>query len=378
MADGVISIDVELNEAEFKASLESMGLIVKSGSEQMVKSINNLSGSFVLLPNTITSVLNAVPDIINGVINSITGKNPVMTKAGADFFMSFIGGIPDIISKISEIPAEISDAITERFIGFTPKISDTGSNFFTSLISNMPAIVEDITAAVPEITDKIAEKIMENSPEISNTGYNLFCSLTSLMPESLKEIVKAPENIINVIAAKFQSSIGQGQFKSVGQNIVYGVWSGISSMSSWLSESVKGFFQGLVSGVTGFLGISSPSKLFRDLVGKNIALGVKSGIDGEMPGVITDTKTHMAKLADAANQTTRLNPGAADIIGRSNIADSSELNGILKNRFDNENAGSQTKQEISVTLEPTGDIRGFFDYISMGVKRSDYLNGGKK
>ena len=50
-------------------------------------------------------------------------------------------------------------------------------------------------------------------------------------------------------------------------------------MSSWLINSVTGFFQGIVGSVTGFLGISSPSKLFRDLVGKNIALGVKAEID---------------------------------------------------------------------------------------------------
>ena len=30
---------------------------------------------------------------------------------------------------------------------------------------------------------------------------------------------------------------------------------------------------------------------------------------------------------------------------------------------------------ITVTLEPTTDIRGFFDYISAGVKRADYLSG---
>jgi hypothetical protein len=31
--------------------------------------------------------------------------------------------------------------------------------------------------------------------------------------------------------------------------------------------------------------------------------------------------------------------------------------------------------EINITLEPSGDMRGFFDYIRMGIKRSAYLNG---
>ena len=93
-----------------------------------------------------------------------------------------------------------------------------------------------------------------------------------------------------------------------------------------------------------------------------------------MPGVISGAETQMARLADAATQSARLNPGAADIIGRSNISDNIETHGILKNLSGNENIKS-SQPEINVTLEPTGDIRGFFDYIRMGVKRSGYLNG---
>ncbi|MCL2816684.1 MAG: hypothetical protein FWD23_18955 [Oscillospiraceae bacterium] len=373
MADGTISIDVELNETAFKSSLENMGAIVKTSTELMVKSVNGLSGSFVLLPNTITSVCNSVPNIINGVINSITGKNPDMTRAGTDFFTSFVGEIPAVIDRISGSITEINDSVVNKFNDFMPDITDTGKDFFTSLISNLSGIIEDITEAVPEITEKIAETIENGSPLLSETGFDLFRSIVNPLPEAITEIIKAPEEIMSALAVKFHSLTGQ--FKDVGKNIVYGVWSGISSMASWLSSQVTGFFQGLVGSVTGFLGIKSPSRLFRDLVGKNIALGVQAGINAEMTGVISDTKTQMSRLANASFQSMKLNPRAADIIGRSNTADASELHGILKTRFENEPVGSTAAPEINVTLEPTGDIRGFFDYISMGVKRTDYLNG---
>jgi hypothetical protein len=101
---------------------------------------------------------------------------------------------------------------------------------------------------------------------------------------------------------------------------------------------------------------------------------VQAGIDNNMPDVINDTKNQMSRLAGAAAQSSRFNSGAADVIGRSNMADNFEMRDMLKSRFENENGKSATS-EINVTLEPTGDIRGFFDYIRMGVKRSDYLNG---
>lgn len=373
MADGTITIDVELNEKAFRSSLENMGAVVKSGSDLMIESVNNLSKSFISMPNTITTVLNSVPNIINGVINNITGKNPEMTNAGTELFTSLIREMPYIIGRISGIVPEIANNIKQKIINFMPDMSETGNNFFTSLISDMPEIISKITGIVPEITGQTAQAFSDGRPMISQAGYDLFCSVLNSLPQSIKEIVKAPEHIVSALLSKFSSLTSQ--FKSVGENIVYGVWSGISSMGSWLSGSVTGFFQGIVNTVTGFLGISSPSKLFRDLVGKNIALGVKSGIDSEMPGVISGTQTQISRLADAASQSSRLNFNAADIIGSSNTAGAAETNNILKNRLGSENITQISPPEINVTLEPTGDIRGFFDYIRMGVKRSGYLNG---
>ena len=374
MADGTISIDVELNEKAFRSSLENMGGIVSAGSEQMIKSIGNLSGSFVLLPDTVKSVVGAIPDIIGGVINHITGKNPVMTQAGTEFFSSFIGEMPDIMGKISDSAEKISDTVRNRFTDFMPGMSETGSGFFTSLIANMPDIIKNITGAAPEITEKTAEAITDGESLISQAGFDLFCSLTKPMPEVAKELAKAPDEIMSMLAGRFHGQTEQ--FKSVGENIVYGVWSGISSLASWLSKSVTGFFSGILGSVTSFLGISSPSRLFRDLVGRNIALGVKAGIDGEMPGVVGGVKAHMSRLTNAAAESARFDYGAADVIGRSNAADNSELRDIMRSRFEKENAGMNAiTPEINVTLEPSGDIRGFFDYISMGIKRSDYLNG---
>ena len=380
MADGTISIDVELNEKAFKSSLENMGTIVRSGADLMIKSVGDLSRSFVLLPGTVTYVLGSVPNIINGVINHITGKIPVMTKAGTDFFTSLIQDMPDIINKISDTVPEITGRILNKFVDFMPNISDTGGNFFTSLISKMPEVISNITGAIPEITERITEAIGKDTSLISEAGYNLFCSLTGSLPSAMKEISAAPGQIISMLLAKFNSLTGQ--FKSVGENIVYGVWAGISGMASWLAASVTGFFQSIVGGVTSFLGISSPSKLFRDLVGKNIALGVGAGIGDEMPYVIADTKKYMKILTDTANENMRFTPNASDILSRTNSANitkMADIQNILQEQSQNNNQKqTAAQQEINVTLEPTGDIRGFFDYISMGVKRSDYLNGGAK
>lgn len=399
MADGTISIDVELNEKAFQAALQNMGQIVNSGANLMIKSVENLSGSFVLLPDMIDRVFKSVPNIIYSVINRIAEQSPVMTATGNDFFMSFIGRMPEIIENITKVIPGISGKIIEDFTDFIPEMTDTGSKFFTSVISNMPGIISEITKAVPDMTAKIDETIKSDIPLISQTGFEMFCALREQLPSAIELLLTAPPDIVNSLVEVFTSLMPQ--FNSVGTNIIQGVWAGISGMGSWLSSQVTGFFQGVVNGVTGFLGISSPSRLFRDKIGKNIVLGLKAGISDEMPGVVNDMQRQMSILSDAATNiqkaenkvrrteflSTQLKPNAGDIINRTNsnisgiaeILNSTKSNlDIFQSQLSRGNEQSSTTPNINVTLEPTGDMRGFFDYISMGVKRIEYLNGGMK
>ena len=376
MADGTISIDVELNEKEFKSSLENMGGIVKLGADSMIKSVNNLSNSFVVLPETIALVFAPISDIINGVIKNILGKIPAMTKAGTALFTSLAGDISYINDEISNSANDIVSTAMKKIIEGAPDMKKTGSLLFGALISNMPGIISAITEKIPVITEKIAQKLADDTLLMAQTGFEMFCSITKTLPFAIKEIVKAPGKIVSELVAKFDGFIWQ--FNVVGENIVFGIWDGMSSQEGWLTSQITDFIQRMVDTAKSALGIQSPSKVFRDLVGKNIALGISAGIGDEIPGVNRLLKTQMNALVSAAFDSSALHNNAADIIGRSNSVSSLELRNILKNRSASEAVQFQsTAPEINVTLEPTGDIRGFFDYISMGVKRSEYLKGSR-
>ena len=81
----------------------------------------------------------------------------------------------------------------------------------------------------------------------------------------------------------------------VGKNLVEGIWNGISDMAGWIGEKIKGFGSGVLDGLKNFFGIASPSKLFRDQIGKNLVLGLVDGItDNE--GLVTDAMNELAGL----------------------------------------------------------------------------------
>ena len=73
---------------------------------------------------------------------------------------------------------------------------------------------------------------------------------------------------------------------SIGGDIVRGIWNGISGAAGWLADKVKSFAGGILDGMKNALGIKSPSRVFRDQVGKYIAQGIGEGFTDEMGSVV--------------------------------------------------------------------------------------------
>ena len=89
---------------------------------------------------------------------------------------------------------------------------------------------------------------------------------TSTIPNAIKS------------ALNWFSNLGSNMH-SIGSNIVSGIWNGITGAAGWLMNKIKGFASSVISGIKGFFGIHSPSRIMRDLIGTNIVKGIGVGID---------------------------------------------------------------------------------------------------
>lgn len=86
-------------------------------------------------------------------------------------------------------------------------------------------------------------------------------------------------NIVNIIMEL------PNKMLEIGKNIVEGLWNGIMGAKNWITNKVGEFSQGILDGMKQSLGIQSPSRVFRDEVGKYIALGVGEGFTRNIDNV---------------------------------------------------------------------------------------------
>lgn len=67
----------------------------------------------------------------------------------------------------------------------------------------------------------------------------------------------------------------------IGKNIVEGLWNGIKNAYNWIKQKVGEFAKGILDGMKNALGIHSPSRLFRDQIGRFIPQGIAVGIEAD-------------------------------------------------------------------------------------------------
>lgn len=108
---------------------------------------------------------------------------------------------------------------------------------------------------------------------------------------SIAEKVSQARKNASSFATGIVTEVGKipGKVKTVGINLVKGLWNGISNMQSWVISKVRGFGNSVLTGLKNFFGIHSPSKVMEEQIGKNLALGVANGI--------TKHKKHAKKSA---------------------------------------------------------------------------------
>ena len=239
----------------------------------------------ISLPSAlVTFVTTALPIIaeqgkrmIDAVISGINGGFLSMISSGAEGVTNFITGmvnkLPDVITGIGDIITNLLEAILDAMPEFLAKGAEIIQNLVSGITSKLPDIV---TSAINIIT-KIAFTIIKNLPQIISGGIKIIASLLAGIIKAIPDLVAGLPKVVKAITNYF----GKINWGSVGKAIISGIAKGIIGAISILKDAVVSAAKSALNGIKSFLGINSPSRVFRDQVGKMMGLGIAEGITGE-------------------------------------------------------------------------------------------------
>ncbi len=235
------------------------------------------------LPIIIEQLLQALPTVIDTIVNAVITALPLLLDAAIQLFMALIQAIPVIVETlIANLPMIIT-TIINAVITALPVLLEAAITLFMALIQALPTIVDALVNNLPMIITTIVNTLLSNLPVIMQGAVQLYFGIVKAIPQILGTLASNIPQIITTIVTGLQNNIGR--MISVGKNLIYGLWEGISNVKDWLMGKISGFFGGIVDSIKDFFGIHSPSTLFRDEIGQNLALGVGEGFIATMNDV---------------------------------------------------------------------------------------------
>ena len=253
--------------------------------------------------NTILPVLIAgFVGLIQGLLPQIPILLPVIINAAVTLFMGLLDGLNQIIPQLMAMLPALIQNVSNTIIQNLPLIIAAGIQLLTSLIVGITNSIPQLITAVVALIPVIVKAITDNLPALIKAGIQLIVALAQGLPRAIPAVVKAlPE----IIAAIINGLLGVN-WLDVGWQIIKGVvsglWEGVRSIN------FASIGRSLLNGFKNALGIHSPSTLFRDIVGRNLALGIGEGFNEQMKSVSDEmAKTIPTSFTTSINSNIKTN-----------------------------------------------------------------------
>ena len=248
-----------------------VGNMVAKAREMGTNFLNNVVSFFTQLPG---KVLQFITSAFNNVQTWATNMVNKAREMGTNF-------INNVVSFFTQLPGKVLQFITSALnnvqtwaTNMVNKAREMGTNFINNVVSFMQ-----------QLPGKIKQYL--------DSAINNLKTWVTQMGQKGKEAVQSLINNVMSAASGIASKV-----MSIGTDIVTGVWNGIKNAAGWFTDQVKSFFSGIVDGVKDALGIGSPSKVFRDEIGKWLPPGVVQGFEAAMPSAMKAIQKDLNKGID--------------------------------------------------------------------------------
>ena len=280
----------------------------------------------------VNAVIKVLPDLLNTVVDALIQNAPALITAAIGFVQSLIQGIQDNYQILVDGAIQIVTQLATGVLNMLPKIVALGLDLIVSLANGIATSLPTLIPTIIDVVLKIVETLtnQETLTQLLGAAFTIITELAWGLIDNIDKLLDAvfllidgmidfllrPANLAMLIetAIELVLAIGTGiikaipqllvsvatligsifanfftaDWKSIGTNLVDGLKKGISNAWTNLKKWFKNLFGDLIGIAKKILGIKSPSRVFRDQIGKQMAAGLGLGWEDEFGKVKSD------------------------------------------------------------------------------------------
>lgn len=297
---GVVVAGLGLVYSQFGTQIDQILTLVQTKGPEIITNFG--TGITAALPG----LMSQGATLILGLINAITANLPALITVGASIIATLVSSLAEQLPQL--IPAAFNMVLTlvESLIDNLPQIIMSGLKLMEGLAQGIANAIPRVAAKAPVIIGKLASTIITNLPQILQTGVKIITQLAVGLVQGIPSLLGKIPSMISQIKSAF-TSVNWG---SVGLNIIEGIASGIAGAVGHLISAATSAASSALDAIKSKLGIHSPSRVFRDQVGKMMALGMGIGFEKNLPvgSMSAGVQKAVQSLQRSVQITTSVNP----------------------------------------------------------------------
>ena len=273
--------------------------------------------------------------LIEGFTENLRANAGKLVDGGLNLILKLaqglMDGLPAMLQHVPQIIINLAGVINDN----APKLLKAGVKLIGILGKGLIQAIPDIVAAMPQIIQAIVSVIQAFN--WGNLGINIIKSLKNGIISMVGAVQSAGTGIFNAIKGSIQNlpkallviaknavhsivqSFTSQPWGNIGKNIIIGIATGITGSIGKVADAARNAAKKAFDAAKDFLGIHSPSKLMRDVIGKNMIAGFESGIVSETPN-LEKTSAGSAQRAVESMQGVALKRSGTVVAGNSKVS----------------------------------------------------------
>ena len=303
---------------------------------------NVVSTIFGLISSCISTVVNAIRTVIVVFLSFLKGDWQGAWDAIKSFFTTTWDGIvaflTPIINGIKTTIGNVLNAIQSVWASIWNAISGVVSTIWNAISGVVSTCIQNVRNTISTVLNAISGVWTSVWNRVSSFLGNIWHGITSAVSNGIQSVSNTVGRIKSTVLGAV-SGAGRWLYDT-GRQVIQGLINGIGGAFKWVKDTIGNLGKNLIGWAKGVLGIHSPSRIFRDEVGKWIPAGMAQGID-KASGLVADSidgLTDMIPTVSLKTDASRLETPLAysAVVG----------NGRIAYTVDDHTAEYATKQDI--------------------------------
>ena len=270
---GVVAVGLGLLYSQFGTQIDQILLMMQTKGPEVITNFCN--GIVAALPNLIAQGAT----MLNNLMLAITANLPAIIQGGIAIVATLITGIAQQLPTLIPTALMMIVTLVSSLLSNVGQLVDAGINLLVGLAQGVVNALPQLINKAPTIIGQLATAIISNLPKILLAGIKIITILGTGLIQAVPQLISKIPSIISQVKNAF-TSVDWG---SVGMNIIKGIANGLKGAAGAIVEAAKGAAESALNAAKNALGIHSPSRVFRDQVGKMMALGMGIGFERNIP-----------------------------------------------------------------------------------------------